>query len=79
MNDEKKKEEMPNKAFTPSKAEIASTGDRHLAMTSDRVKIKFRLNRADSTVKADANGVAIVDFATAERLVSDGYADYVKE
>jgi len=63
--DEKRKEEMPNKAFRPA--------------GNAQVKIKMRLNRADSDVQTDADGVAVVDSATAERLVSDGYADYVKE
>ena len=63
----KKKVDLPNKAFVLQ------------SNKGGTVKIKFRMNRLSSDVQADASGVASVDLETAQRLVDDGYAEFVKE
>ena len=47
--------------------------------SNKQVRIKMRKNRTDNSVVVNANGEALVDKATADRLIKDGYADLVVE
>lgn len=63
QHDTKKMPEKANKAMRPSENKTA---------------IRFRHGRSAEGIIPDADGVAHVSEATAQYLVSIGYADYVK-
>jgi hypothetical protein len=66
MSDEKKKEDLPNKSFTP-------------ANNKNQVRIQMRPGRAFDGVVVDADGYATVDAQTAARLIEINYAILAEE
>lgn len=63
--DEKKKSELPNKAFVPS--------------GNKQVKIRFKPGRAGAGVVIAEDGTAMASAEQADYWVKIGYAEYISE
>lgn len=63
--DEKKKSELPNKAFVPAE--------------NKQVKIRFKPGRAGAGVDIAEDGSALANAEQAEYWVKIGYAEYISE